>query len=694
MYRKVKYILLIVSILISGCSYDDTDIWGKVNDLDSRLKEIETITSRLNSEVEAVVNLLKSSKSLVGVTETSTGYELTFSDGTSVSLKHGKDGSNGKDGESAPVLGVKKDSDGIYYWTLTQNSRTDWLLDDHNQKMAAEAINGEDGISGEDGVTPVLGVDASGYWTVDYGLGTKRVLDVNGLPVFASGDTGESMFEKIDVSNSNFVVFHLINGEVVVVQRTDAMFAFVDKDVLVIKLGESLSVDLTIKNIILAEVLKIPDGWGAEINLSQSIVTITAPNSESEGVVSLIAIDNKGNTLLASILVKSQNEEADEEEIVGSYADTYGTFIVLEGNMTSENGSLAWFDRDMSLHEKIFENANNGMQIGNVVQDMYILNGKTYLITQNGDRGYGPNGAVGRFIVCDAATMEMRFSDPLVFTTPDGKETWPQHIVVVSDEKAYIQYAEAGMEPTSGICVLEIGENTVRMSNHVEGTHGAFTTEGATKGRMVYSRGKLFAGTGHSVSIINTTTDKIEHKIEFDSQVKGVAKAADGNIYVALAAKYSGTGPNSPGSFITNTRIVGINHSGEIVHDNYLPSSVSFPVATYSPSIQFAASFNEPYLYFTDKREFYFSSFGRYNYETKTMTYEYLKTPDIYGYCGIHPLTEELWTVSSSTANWKSSEVKVFDTSTTELVRSYSIRPGFSAGIDYAYRFTSSWINR
>lgn len=93
------------------------------------------------------------------------------------------------------------------------------------------------------------------------------------------------------------------------------------------------------------------------------------------------------------------------------YTDKDGTFVVCEGNMTSVNGMLVYYDKAGKEYREVFEQANGGLEIGNVVQDMFMANGKIYLLTQNGDR----MGGAGRFVVCDARTMRMEFADPLVF---------------------------------------------------------------------------------------------------------------------------------------------------------------------------------------------------------------------------------------------------------------------------------------
>lgn len=60
--------------------------------------------------------------------------------------------------------------------------------------------------------------------------------------------------------------------------------------------------------------------------------------------------------------------------------------LVCEGNMTTVNGTIVYYDKNNNEYLNIFENANNKLEIGNVVQDMYMANGKIYPITQNGDR--------------------------------------------------------------------------------------------------------------------------------------------------------------------------------------------------------------------------------------------------------------------------------------------------------------------
>lgn len=330
----------------------------------------------------------------------------------------------------------------------------------------------------------------------------------------------------------------------------------------------------------------------------------------------------------------------------------------------------------------------------NVLQDMFIANNKIYFITQNGDQ----QGGLNRFVVCNSETMKAEFSDPLVFTTPKGVGTWPQHIVITGKNKGYVQYSDNAMEKTSGICAIQFDDKSVSVTHHVTGTFGEFTVKGATKSRMIYSRGKVYAACGHSVVIIDPNNDKaVEKKIEFPGrQTKDIVKAADGNLYVALASPYEGESPNIA-TLKGNPMIVGLDHSGKIISEVELKGGIQFPIQTWSPNIGMCASFTDPYLYFRDSSEFTITTMSRYNYETKTLEYNYYKGGEtIYGILGQHPFTKELWLPTSS---YVDSKIFVMDVSGSkpEINRlyEYNTQKGASpAGIDFAYRFTPEWINK
>ena len=89
------------------------------------------------------------------VQTTSNGYIISFSDGSSATISNGIDGKDGINGTNAPVISVKLDSDGNYYWTIDG----EWLLV-NGSKVRANGIDGEDGKDGVDGKDGENGADA------------------------------------------------------------------------------------------------------------------------------------------------------------------------------------------------------------------------------------------------------------------------------------------------------------------------------------------------------------------------------------------------------------------------------------------------------------------------------------------------------------------------------------------------------
>ena len=146
-----------------------------------------------------------------------------------------------------------------------------------------------------------------------------------------------------------------------------------------------------------------------------------------------------------------------------------------------------------------------------------MIGGRIYFITQNGrtsSTGTTFNGD-GRFVICDAHTMKRILARDMPFyaqvASSSGTRStlcWPQHIVAVSPEKGYIQYSTSDMESHSGIRTVNLVSGVIATTD-IPDTYGVFTKTGATKARMTVSRGKVFAGRGNSVIVIDSATDQM-----------------------------------------------------------------------------------------------------------------------------------------------------------------------------------------
>lgn len=261
--KKIVTLLIFGLMSLASCTeYDEVAMWNKNEDMGSRLAALERLCDRMNTNIvslQRIVEALQANDYVTGVAPVvengeTIGYTISFSRSGPVTIYHGKDGQSG----ATPVIGVKQDTDGLYYWTLDgewlEDSRGDrvvaqgpagrsayelavengyrgtleeWLasLNGNNGRSAYElavengyrgteeewlaSLKGTAGDKGDDGNTPKLKIE-NGYWYVSYGdddnwVQLGQATGEDGRP----GQDGDSMFSGIDVSDPDFVVLTL-----------------------------------------------------------------------------------------------------------------------------------------------------------------------------------------------------------------------------------------------------------------------------------------------------------------------------------------------------------------------------------------------------------------------------------------------------------------------------------------------------
>jgi len=234
MKKLLSFVTLIGVIAFSSCEYDDGKIWDSVHGLEDRVAKLEELCKQMNtniSSLQTIVTALQSNDYVTGVTSVmqggkEVGYTITFSKSNPITIYHGKDGQDGEDGTNGkdgvtPAIGVKQDTDGIYYWTLDG----DWLTDEHGGKIKAEGKDGQDGSDGEDGtdgtngndgITPQFKIE-NDYWFISYDNGTNwtqlgKATGEDGKDG-EDGIGGDSMFSGVDYKTStDYVIFTLADG--------------------------------------------------------------------------------------------------------------------------------------------------------------------------------------------------------------------------------------------------------------------------------------------------------------------------------------------------------------------------------------------------------------------------------------------------------------------------------------------------
>ncbi|WP_334128669.1 PL29 family lyase N-terminal domain-containing protein, partial [Alistipes finegoldii] len=163
--------------------------------MNTNISSLQTIVTALqnNVYVTGTTPLMKDGKEI--------GYTITFSKGNPITIYHGKDGQDGEDG-TTPTISVKKDTDGVYYWTLNG----EFIVVDGG-KIQAE---GKDGTNGTNGTTPQFKIE-NDYWFVSYDNGTNWTQ--LGKATGEDGVGSDSMFSGVDYETStDYIIFTLSNG--------------------------------------------------------------------------------------------------------------------------------------------------------------------------------------------------------------------------------------------------------------------------------------------------------------------------------------------------------------------------------------------------------------------------------------------------------------------------------------------------
>ena len=483
MRKTFNFILIFLSsAILFSCSYNDDFLKEEIEKIKTDLSALTLQTNSLQTMVEA----LNAGKVITKVDNMADGkgYKITFNDGTSMDITNGK---------NAPVVGIQE-FEGEYYWAITTNGTTDFILDSNGNKLL---------VSGKNGQTPAMQIDEEGYWTVN----GVRIHDADDQPVKAQGD---SFFTEV-IENDDSVTFVMANGTSIVMPKsggTYLKFENVDNEpIFVIKAGKSKKLNILFANIQSLELIEVPAGWKAFLHVPNRTLEIIAPLEDTHGVKEVILRGLDKNGLVYQAIAKVS--------LAGkAYSDPYGLFVLNEGNMTTENGSLIFITRDKQVQNYLYFNMN-GRRLGNVTQDLFIKGDKMYLISQNGETSAtGTNFENdGILVVANAETLQRveSYNDEL------SQLSWPSHVAVLDDENIFIR-------DNNGINRFNA---TTKELNLIA------DTKGAAKNRMAVADGKVFVISRKNILVLEANSMSIAHTIEMGDNISGLLKSKDGNLWVS-----------------------------------------------------------------------------------------------------------------------------------------------------------------
>lgn len=324
--KKLLLVPFLAAFLLTGCKYDDGDLWDTVNDHEQRLEDLEAQVLAMNNEittVETLVGALEGQDRITSVTPLpdGSGYSINFLNRSPITI------TNGRDGAAAPAVSMKAEN-GTYYWTLGGQ----WLLNDAGQRMTVS------------GVAPQVRINSSSLqWEISTDGGTTW----NSTGVAATGSSSESLFSDVQVATDK-VTFTLSNGTSFDLPRTAAptlAFSGLDADNVFAVPADGNDYDITltasadITRVGIASPNPVPTGWswtaatdkitvsatGVVAKLDVLVVATTAAGASASYWITFSPVVQSGTDLQTAInaLVAAGGGELQLE--AGTYTTTTGT---------------------------------------------------------------------------------------------------------------------------------------------------------------------------------------------------------------------------------------------------------------------------------------------------------------------------------------------------------------------------------
>ena len=196
MKRTLMIVSLLLSTLLLGGCHEEIErrILALKEDVNTIEQRINTINESIQS-LSALVEALEKNEHITSIQPwtlgTWSGYQVTFTSGTVLTLRNGTDG-------VAPIVGVNyHETYENYYWTIQmgESGAVTWMTNSTGQRVRATSI------------VPQLKIEDGVWWYSFDGASWNKA---GWGP--AQGQSGTSVFSSIDTSDPYYVTFTLSNG--------------------------------------------------------------------------------------------------------------------------------------------------------------------------------------------------------------------------------------------------------------------------------------------------------------------------------------------------------------------------------------------------------------------------------------------------------------------------------------------------
>ena len=271
------------------------------------------------------------------------------------------------------------------------------------------------------------------------------------------------------------------------------------------------------------------------------------------------------------VFISCEKEERKKDE-PSSKNFSNGIFIINEGLFNTGTGTISFLERGgVDVQNKIYQQANNSIPIGNIVQSMNIIDEKAFILVNNSDK------------------VEVVNSQDFKKLKTIENIQYPAYIIQADSNKAYISSWDNKLLVLS-LDILEIaGEiNT-----------GTGPTKMLKTGSKVWVLNQGGFGIDSTVSVIDIATDQLAHTIAVYPRPTGIREDMNGNIWVMCSGRGFWQGGDSKGHLICinpydyslikdiefpvlaqHPEKLIINSSGEILFYNYPDGIYKFEISS------------------------------------------------------------------------------------------------------------------
>ena len=511
---KSLAIAIAAMMTFTGC-YDDTDLVNRMDQAEADIAELQQLVKDINTNISSlvtVVDALKNSDQITSVTPLSdgSGYTITFSKSGTITIYNGKngvDGTNGTNGENGadghtPVISVKLDQDGQYYWTVDG----EYLTDAEGKKIPATAHI----------ATPQIRIN-EGNFEISYNEGLTWEIIGN------AGASDDVVFKQV-IDGPASVLFVLSDGTQIEIPKTQQFVINVTSTDVIASAGQQAFVDFTVSG---ADENTVVDAFGTKgyeasvmmSNASTGSLTITVPDPMTDGKVYLMAVKSDGSTAARIFSCEEGVFTVDETAFAAKVPAAGGTVEVPVTTNISGWGVMVdpgnlWIKhvetkavRTETVVLSVEENTSTEERTGKVIIMPPMETGgmmMTYTIVQAGASDTPPVVTGGGS--ADLETInggEIGTNKSLTYTTTNG---WYSSSAVVNklSSSKYPDYADAPCRPK-----LSIGGTLT--SPVLSGGCGTLT--------ITWSRGSTKVGSQYLVEIKNSegTVLKSETHVEAEA---------------------------------------------------------------------------------------------------------------------------------------------------------------------------------